>query len=162
RRAKVITLPQSGRLDDGEQPQGLPDARAPRLFAVTVCIPAVDITLRLVGFSRRLCSASHPPVETVYSLAQKVAPWPWRWRPPSCRATVIADVPWREATTAATTSDPGLPDFHNTKSEGQALRVSLVKPGAYLSASYTTWKVIREIWGTQKADAVPLSRERLF
>src|SRR5439155_9898619 len=25
--------------------------------------------------------------------------------------------------------------FHNTKSEGQALRVSLVKPGAYLSAS---------------------------
>jgi uncharacterized membrane protein YkvA (DUF1232 family) len=28
---RVMTLPQSGRLDGGEQPQGLPDARAPRL-----------------------------------------------------------------------------------------------------------------------------------
>ena len=73
-----MTLPQSGRLDGGEQPQGLPDARAPRLFAVTVCIPAVDIALRLVGLSRRLCSASHPTVEPVYPLAQKVSPWPWR------------------------------------------------------------------------------------
>jgi hypothetical protein len=27
----VMTLPQSGRLDGGEQPQGLPDARAQRL-----------------------------------------------------------------------------------------------------------------------------------
>jgi hypothetical protein len=29
--AQVMTLPQSGRLDGGEQPQGLPDARAQRL-----------------------------------------------------------------------------------------------------------------------------------
>jgi hypothetical protein len=28
---KVMTLPQSGRLDGGEQPQGLPDVRAQRL-----------------------------------------------------------------------------------------------------------------------------------
>ena len=34
--AEVMTLPQSGRLDGGEQPQGLPDARAQRLFAATV------------------------------------------------------------------------------------------------------------------------------
>ena len=37
---------------------------------------------------------------------------------------------------SATAAVPGLPDFHHTKSIGQALRVSLVKPGAYLSASY--------------------------
>jgi hypothetical protein len=43
-----MTLPQSGRLDGGEQPQGLPDARAPRLFKVTVFIPAGDIELLLV------------------------------------------------------------------------------------------------------------------
>ena len=44
-----MTLPQSGRLDGGEQPQGLPDARAQRLLAVTVCIPALDIKLLLVA-----------------------------------------------------------------------------------------------------------------
>ncbi len=44
-----MTLPQSGRLDGGEQPQGLPDARAPRLFAVTVFIPALGIELFLVA-----------------------------------------------------------------------------------------------------------------
>ena len=43
-----MTLPQSGRLDGGEQPRGLPDARAPRLFKVTVFISAVDIALLLV------------------------------------------------------------------------------------------------------------------
>src|SRR5215471_10582065 len=45
----VMTLPQSGRLDGSEQPQGLPDARAPRLFKVTVFIPAVAIKLLLVA-----------------------------------------------------------------------------------------------------------------
>jgi len=44
-----MTLPQSGRLDGGEQPQGLPDARAQRLFAVTVLIPALGIELCLVA-----------------------------------------------------------------------------------------------------------------
>ena len=44
-----MTLPQSGRLDGGEQPQGLPDGRVPRLFAVTVCIPAWDSELFLVA-----------------------------------------------------------------------------------------------------------------
>ena len=42
-----MTLPQSGRLDGGEQPQGLPDARAQRLLAVTVFIPALDSELLL-------------------------------------------------------------------------------------------------------------------
>ncbi len=44
-----MTLPQSGRLDGGEQPQGLPDARAQRLFEVTVFIPALGIELFLVA-----------------------------------------------------------------------------------------------------------------
>jgi len=44
-----MTLPQSGRLDGGEQPQGLPEARAPRLFAVTVFIPAWGSELFLVA-----------------------------------------------------------------------------------------------------------------
>jgi len=60
---------------------------------------------------RRLCSSSHPTVETAYPLAQKVSPWPWRWRLPNCRATAITDVPLREPTTSATASFPGLPDF---------------------------------------------------
>jgi len=46
---EVMTLPQSGRLDVGEQPQGLPDARAQRLFEVTVFIPALGIELFLVA-----------------------------------------------------------------------------------------------------------------
>ena len=86
--------------------------------------------------ARRRCSAAHPPVETASSLVPKVSPLPWRWRLPHCRATAIADVPWREPTAAAAAFVPGLPDFHHTESEGQALSVSLVKPGAYLSASY--------------------------
>jgi hypothetical protein len=130
-----MTLPQSGRLDGSEQPQGLPDARAPRLFKVTVFIPAVAIKLLLVAALTAQGSSAHPTMETAYPLAQKVSLWPWRWRPPHCRATAIAALPWRESTTSATASVPGLPDFHHTKSEGQALRVSLVKPGAYLSAS---------------------------
>ena len=88
---------------------------------------------------RRRGSSSPPTVETAYPLAQKVAPLPWRWRPPTLPSQAIADFPWREPTTSATASFPGLPDFHHTKSEGQALRVSLVKPGAYLSASYKTY-----------------------
>src|SRR5437016_4668408 len=44
-----MTLPQSGRLDGGEQPQGLPDERAQRLLDVTVFIPALGIELLLVA-----------------------------------------------------------------------------------------------------------------
>ena len=43
-----MTVLQSGRLDGSEQPQGLPDARVQRLFAVTVFIPALDSELLLV------------------------------------------------------------------------------------------------------------------
>jgi hypothetical protein len=56
-----MTLPQSGRLDGSEQPQGLPDARAQRLFEVTVFIPALGVELLL--FAARtahvLCCTSH-------------------------------------------------------------------------------------------------------
>src|SRR5262249_13771968 len=45
----VMTLPQSGRLDGGEQPQGLPDERVQRLWEVTVFIPAWGIELLLVA-----------------------------------------------------------------------------------------------------------------
>ena len=45
----VMTLPQSGRLDGSEQPQGLPDARAQRLFEVTVFVPALGAELLLVA-----------------------------------------------------------------------------------------------------------------
>ena len=44
-----MTLPQSGRLDGGEQPQGLPDGGVPRLFAVTVFLPSLGIALFLVA-----------------------------------------------------------------------------------------------------------------
>ena len=56
-----MTLPQSGRLDGGEQPQGLPEARAPRLFAVTVFIPGLDSELFLVAerTAPGLCFPSH-------------------------------------------------------------------------------------------------------
>ena len=56
-----MTLPQSGRLDGGEQPQGLPDARAQRLFAGTVFIPAWDSALLLVAerTAQVLCFTSH-------------------------------------------------------------------------------------------------------
>src|SRR5262249_4233592 len=86
--------------------------------------------------SRRRGSSAHPTIETADPHDQKISLWLCLWRPPHCRATAIAALPWRESTTSATASVPGLPDFHHTKSEGQALRVSLVKPGAYLSASY--------------------------
>ena len=43
-----MTLPQSGRLDGGEQPQGLSDERAQRLLAGTVFIPALDSELLLM------------------------------------------------------------------------------------------------------------------
>src|SRR5215831_13007948 len=45
-----MTLPQSGRLDGGEQPQGLPDERAPPLFEVTIFVPALGIELLLVAY----------------------------------------------------------------------------------------------------------------
>ena len=57
-----MTLPQSGRLDGGEQPQGLPEARAPRRFAATVFIPALDIRLLLVAERTapvRCCTSRH-------------------------------------------------------------------------------------------------------
>jgi len=43
-----MTLPQSGRLDGGEQPQGLSDERAQRLLAGTIFIPALDSELLLM------------------------------------------------------------------------------------------------------------------
>ena len=56
-----MTPPQSGGLDGGEQPQGLPDARAQRLFAATVFLPAWDIKLLLVAeiTAQVLCFTSH-------------------------------------------------------------------------------------------------------
>jgi len=56
-----MTLPQSGRLDGGEQPQGLPEARAQRLFADTVFIPALDSETLLVAerTAQVLCFTSH-------------------------------------------------------------------------------------------------------
>ena len=56
-----MTLPQSGKLDGGEQPQGLPDARVQRLFAVTVFIPALEIERLLVAAltAHGLCFPSH-------------------------------------------------------------------------------------------------------
>ncbi len=56
-----MTLPQSGRLDGGEQPQGLPDAWAQQRFAVTVFIPALAIELLLVAeiTAHVLCFTSH-------------------------------------------------------------------------------------------------------
>ena len=56
-----MTLPQSGRLDGGEQPQGLPAERAQRLLAGTVFIPAWDNELLLVAeiTAQVLCFTSH-------------------------------------------------------------------------------------------------------
>ena len=56
-----MTPPQSGGLDSGEQPQGLPDARAQRLFAVAVFILALGIELFLVAAltASVLCFPSH-------------------------------------------------------------------------------------------------------
>ena len=88
-----MTPPQSGGLDGGEQPQGLPEARAPRLCAVTVSIPAGDIEL-LLGAARTapVCFCTSPHGDRIPSHPEG-SPLPWRWRPPNCRATVIADVP---------------------------------------------------------------------
>jgi hypothetical protein len=107
--AEVMTLPQSGRLDGGEQPQGLPDARAQRLFEVTFCIPALGIELFLVAARtaqvlfctshRGECITSRPEG---FAVAMALAT-------PNCRATAVADVPWREPTTSATAFVPGLP-----------------------------------------------------
>src|SRR5262245_59546393 len=133
-----MTPPQSGGLDGGEQPQGLPDARAPQLFEVTIFIPALDTELLLVAVrTAHVLFFTSPRGDRIPSRPEG-SPLSWRCRPPHCRAPAIADFPWREPTTAATASVPGLPDVHHTKSKGQALRVSLVKPGAYLSASYTS------------------------
>ena len=106
-----MTLPQSGRLDGGEQPQGLPDGRMPRLFAVTVFIPALGIELFLVAArtAQVLFVTSHRGYginsrPEGCAVAMMLAT-------PNCRATAIADVPWREPTTSATASIPGLPDF---------------------------------------------------
>ena len=106
---EVMTLPQSGRLDGGEQPQGLPDARAQRLFEVTFCIPALGIELFLVAARttqvlfctshRGECITSRPEG---FAVAMALAT-------PNCRATAVADVPWREPTTSATAFVPGLP-----------------------------------------------------
>ena len=131
----VMTLPRSGGLNGDEQPQGLPDVRVPRLFKVTVFIPAVDIELLLVAAltAQGLICPSHrgdpiPSRPEGFAVAMALAT-PQLPRHGNRRS------PLGESTTSATTSVPGLPDVPNTKSEGQALRVSLVKSGAYLSTS---------------------------
>ena len=73
-----MTLPQSGRLDGGEQPQGLPDARA----QPSSSLPCWASSCSWLRREWRMGSSSHPTVETAYPLAQQVAPLPWRWRPP--------------------------------------------------------------------------------
>src|SRR4029434_46565 len=95
----VMTLPQSGRLDGGEQPQGLPDERAQRLFAATVFIPALDSELLLVAeiTAQVPFSTSHrgdriPSRPEGCAVAMALAP-------PNCRATAIAAFPLRELTT---------------------------------------------------------------
>jgi hypothetical protein len=105
-----MTLPQSGRLDGGEQPQGLPDERAQRLFAATVFIPALDSELLLVAeiTAQVPFFTSHrgdriPSRPEGCAVAMALAP-------PNCRATAIAAFPLRELTTSATDSFPGLPD----------------------------------------------------
>src|SRR5215813_11597048 len=79
----VMTLPQSGRLDGSEQPQGLPDARAPRLFKVTVFIPAVAIKLLLVAALTAqglFCTSHHgdrlPSRPEGFAVAMALAPPP--------------------------------------------------------------------------------------
>jgi hypothetical protein len=90
-----MTLPQSGRLDGGEQPQGLPDQRAQRLFAATVFIRALDSELLLVAeittqvlfvTSRR--GDRIPSRSEGFAVAMALAP-------PNCRATAIAAFPLR-------------------------------------------------------------------
>src|SRR5262249_5348502 len=79
----VMTLPQSGRLGGREQPQGLPDARAPRLFKVTVFIPAVAIKLLLVAALTAqglFCTSHHgdrlPSRPEGFAVAMALAPPP--------------------------------------------------------------------------------------
>ena len=128
-----MTLPQSGRLDGGEQPQGLPDARAQRLFAATVFLLALDIKLLLVAEI------------TAQVLFFILPPWrPQTLSPDRVRRCHGAGAPHTAAPRQARMPPCGFGHrilskstcFHHTKSAGQALRVSLVKPGAYLSASY--------------------------
>jgi hypothetical protein len=81
---KVMTPPQSGGLDGGEQPQGLPDAYTQRLFNVTVFIPAVDSELLLVAArtAQVLCFTSHrgdriPSRPKGFTVAMVLAPPKW-------------------------------------------------------------------------------------
>src|SRR5262249_41707860 len=84
----VMTLPQSGRLDGGEQPQGLPDECAQRLRDVTVFPPAFGIELLLgCGDKGGWWFGLHPTVETTSPLAQKVSLLQLRLRPPNGRVT---------------------------------------------------------------------------
>src|SRR5262249_38891364 len=99
---RVMTLPQSGRLDGGEPPHGLPDERAPRLLAVTVFIPALGIARLLVAdrTAHWLFFKAHrgnrlPSRPERFAVDMALAP-------PHCRATAIADGPLRAPTTAAT------------------------------------------------------------
>ena len=131
-----MTPPQSGGLDGGEQPQGLPDAYTQRLFNVTVFIPAVDIELLLVAArtAQVLCFTSHRgdripsrpkgfTVAMVLAPPQMAGPQPSRMSPGGSRR--VRPPQLFQVCLISTT----------LKSIGQALRVSLVKPGAYLSAS---------------------------
>ena len=105
-----MSLPQSGRLDGGEQPQGLPDERAQRLLAGTIFIPALDSELPLMGRDYGAGALLHIPPWRSHTLS------PGRFR--RCNgagvpqtATAIADFLVRELTTSATASFPDLPGF---------------------------------------------------
>src|ERR671930_1741093 len=132
-----MTPPQSGGLDGGEQPQGLPDARAQRLFEVTVFIPAWDIELPLVAArtAHVLCFTSHrrdriPSRPEGFTVAMALATL-------QLLSHGHRRLPLEGADDFGHRIFSRSACFHNTKSAGQALSVSLVKPGAYLSASYS-------------------------
>ena len=131
-----MTLPQSGRLDGSEQPQGLPDTRAQRLLKVTVFIPAWGIALLLVAATTAyvLFFQSHygdciPSRPEGFAVAMALAP-------PKLPSYGNRGCPLEVADDFGHCIFSRSAWLHHTKSAGQALRVSLVKPGAYLSVSY--------------------------
>ena len=90
-----MTLPQSGRLDGGEQPQGLPDERAQRLLAATVFIPALDSELLLVAeITAQVLFFTSQRGDRITSLPEGFAV-AMALAPPNCRATALAAFPLR-------------------------------------------------------------------
>jgi hypothetical protein len=90
-----MTLPQSGRLDGGEQPQGLPDERAQRLLAATVFIPALDSELLLVAeITAQVLFFTSQHGDRITSRPEGFAV-AMALAPPNCRATALAAFPLR-------------------------------------------------------------------